>query len=461
MTVRRERERAGAARQGGSASTRTHTAELDRELAWLTRALEVRLHAHFADEPAELPPPPILQEAGSAYARTVADLRLDATERLVLVLALAPHLRPELLDVLFVQNKGLGRDFSEFGGWRGGNHKGFLPTGETAAFVAAGGDLDARVATLSMFRPEHPFASEDLVRLEAVGAYEPELGGALTVPADSVERLATGLRRKPNFSPDFPAKLLTTRLSWRDLVVPPETAAELEHIKAWVRHERRILDGWGLGRALKPGYRCLFYGPPGTGKTLTAALLGQELGLDVYRVDLSLIVSKYIGETEKNLGRVFDRAAHRDWLLFFDEADALFGKRTQTQSSNDRFANQEIAYLLQRVEDLPGVVILATNLKSNIDDAFARRFQSLVHFPMPDAEQRLSLWRGALGDKVRLGGDVRLEELAEQVELAGGGVINVVRHAAIAALNDGRELIAATDLMAGVAKEMRKQGRTL
>lgn len=437
-----------------------HARGLEAELAWLARRLDARLRSHFG-EATPLPPPPEAAGLAGAYGQVVRELGLDDRERLVLALALAPHLRPELLDPLFVQNTGLGRGFSEFGGWRGTHHTGFLPTGETAAFVVAGGELEARIAVQAMFRPEHVFRREELVRLEPLGSFEPELSGALTVPADWVERVATGHRPKPDFSPDFPAKRLTTRLGWDDLVLPVEAMVELAHIKGWVQHEHTILRDWGFDRALKPGYRCLFYGPPGTGKTLTAALLGQELALDVYRVDLSLMVSKYIGETEKNLARIFDRAANRDWLLFFDEADALFGKRTQTTTSLDRYGNQEIAYLLQRVEDFPGLVVLATNLKSNLDEAFARRFQSLVHFPMPEAEQRLALWRGALPDDVRLAADVRLQALAEDLELAGGAIVNVVRHAAIAALNDGRAAIARADLIAGVAKEMRKQGRTL
>src|SRR5204863_2251929 len=137
-------------------------------------------------------------------------------------------------------------------------------------------------------------------------------------------------------------------------------------------------------------------GPPGTGKTLTAGLLGKEFNKDVYRVDLSQIVSKYIGETEKNLSKIFDRAEHKDWILFFDEADALFGKRTNVQSSHDKYANQEVSYLLQRVEDYAGLLILSSNFKNNLDDAFIRRFHEVVHFPLPDARQRLILWEKSL-----------------------------------------------------------------
>lgn len=141
-----------------------------------------------------------------------------------------------------------------------------------------------------------------------------------------------------------------------------------------------------------------------------------------------MVVSKYIGETGKNLANVFDQAENKNWILFFDEADALFGKRTQASSSNDRHANQEISYLLQRVEDFPGTVILATNLKANIDEAFARRFQSVIYFPTPEADLRLRLWQGVLGDKCRLAEDVDLVDLAEKYALAGGAILNVVRY---------------------------------
>jgi SpoVK/Ycf46/Vps4 family AAA+-type ATPase len=220
------------------------------------------------------------------------------------------------------------------------------------------------------------------------------------------------------------------------------------------------MDDWGLGKSVKPGYRSLFYGPPGTGKTLTATLIGAEAGADVYRIDLSMVVSKYIGETEKNLANVFDQAQNKNWILFFDEADALFGKRTQTSSSNDRYANQEISYLLQRVEDFPGVVILATNLKANIDEAFARRFQSVIYFPMPDAEQRLRLWNGVFSRTTPRAADVDLESIAEQFELSGGAIINVMRYAAIKALQDSTPAVTQQYLLDGIAKERLKEGKT-
>ena len=203
----------------------------------------------------------------------------------------------------------------------------------------------------------------------------------------------------------------------------------------------------------------MFYGPPGTGKTLTASLLGKSAGLDVYRIDLSMVVSKFIGETEKNLANVFDQAENKNWILFFDEADALFGKRTQASSSNDRHANQEVSYLLQRVEDFPGVVILATNLKANLDDAFSRRFQSMIYFPMPGPEQRKALWEKAFSDHTVLDENFNLDELAYKHEMAGGAIINVVRYSSMKALKRGDNRILRKDVVDGIRKEFGKDGK--
>jgi|SRR5665213_1860576 len=439
-----------------------HIQALNRDLDWLDQVVKLRLEQHFQqlDGGFEAAAPPPEVPPGSALARLVDEGGLRPRDRLVLALSLAPHLRPEALDLFFVRNQNLDRGFTEFGGWKGLRHGGFLPTGETAAFLAAGPSLDRRIGLLDCFDPEHAFAREGVLKLDSDGSAEPQLSGALQVSAEALQRLTTGVWHKPDYNAQFPAKLITTPLTWDDLVLAPEVLDEVEAIQAWLGHGPELMRDWGLARTIKPGYRSLFYGPPGTGKTLTATLIGQAVQADVYRIDLSMVVSKYIGETEKNLARVFDQAQSRRWILFFDEADALFGKRTAASSSNDRHANQEIAYLLQRVEDFPGVVILATNLRNNIDEAFSRRFQSMIHFPMPDAEQRLRLWQSPLAPE-RLAPDVDLAALAEAYEISGGAIANVLRHAAIQAVRARRSRVAFGDLRAGLAKELRKEGRTL
>jgi SpoVK/Ycf46/Vps4 family AAA+-type ATPase len=174
-----------------------------------------------------------------------------------------------------------------------------------------------------------------------------------------------------------------------------------------------------------------------------------------------MIVSKYIGETEKNLSKIFDIAQHKNWILFFDEADALFGKRTAASSSNDRHANQQTAYLLQRIEDFPGIVILATNLKANMDDAFTRRFQAMIHFNMPSAEERYQLWNNAFSETCTLHPDIDLYKIAEEYELAGGSIINVLRFCALSAIRRNDSVVTKQELLAGLRREFKKENKTV
>jgi SpoVK/Ycf46/Vps4 family AAA+-type ATPase len=203
----------------------------------------------------------------------------------------------------------------------------------------------------------------------------------------------------------------------------------------------------------------LFYGPPGTGKTFTATLLGKQFNRDVYRIDLSQVVSKYIGETEKNLEKIFQKAEDKNWILFFDEADALFGKRTSVSSSHDRYANQETSYLLQRIEDFNGLVILASNNKTNIDQAFLRRFNAIVHFPIPDAVERLHLWNIYLPANHGLTGE-ELQNIADKYEVTGSTILNSIHNAAINAFALKR-LIMMNDLIESLKRELRKEDRML
>ena len=437
---------------------------LDRELTWFNRVLETRIALYFENAcPVrsiyEIVPPS-LDRDDSAYARVVKANGFGYDERLILILCLIPHIRPHLLDTFFIHNKNFDRPFTEFGGWKGITHGGFLPTGETASFILAAGDLEKRFELMTILGSDHGFAKRNILKLENNSGNEPFFSGALVISAEYLSLFTTGAVHKPDYNIAFPAKLTTTRLNREDLVLPGEVAEQIDHINCWIRHAAVIMDDWGYDRVIKPGYRCLFYGPPGTGKTLTATLIGQGVGMDVYRIDLSMIVSKYIGETEKNLANVFDQAENRNWVLFFDEADALFGKRTQANSSNDRHANQEISYLLQRIEDFPGLVILATNLKSNIDEAFARRFQSVVYFPAPDADERLELWQKILGLHHHNLDEDAVRYIASKYRLTGGAIVNVLRYAAVHALKRGMDRIAEMDLIKGISRELVKEGRT-
>jgi SpoVK/Ycf46/Vps4 family AAA+-type ATPase len=220
-----------------------------------------------------------------------------------------------------------------------------------------------------------------------------------------------------------------------------------------------MINEWDLKNKFKAGYKALFYGPPGTGKTFTATLLGKQFNRDVYRIDLSQVVSKYIGETEKNLEKIFQKAEDKNWILFFDEADALFGKRTSVSSAHDRYANQETSYLLQRIEDFNGLVILASNNKANIDQAFLRRFNAIVHFPIPDAVERIHLWNIYLPANHGLTGE-ELQNIADKYEVTGSTILNSIHNAAINAFALKR-LIMMNDLIESLKRELRKEDRML
>ena len=252
---------------------------------------------------------------------------------------------------------------------------------------------------------------------------------------------------------------LETPLDWDDLILAPRILHQIGEIIAWIDMGEDIRANPAFGRVLQPGFRSLFYGPPGTGKTLTASLIGKKTGHDVYRVDLSMIVSKWIGETEKNLANVFDRAEGNGWILFFDEADAIFGKRSDVNQANDRYANQEVSYLLQRVEQFDGVVLLASNLRGNIDPAFGRRFQSMIHFALPNAAERLRLWTSIFSDPALIGADVDFAQLAEAHELTGGAIVNVLRAAILSARRGGHAKMSRKDIDAGIRRELNKDGR--
>jgi AAA+ superfamily predicted ATPase len=445
---------------------------LERELSWFNSVLDARIALYFEHEKSaddsdasilEVSDitPPNHQGDESNYAELIDLAGIGFDERILLILALIPHIKPDLLDLLFTRNKNFDRGFTQFGGWKGQSHGGFLPTCETAAFLISGHDLKKRFTLTRYLEGESYLIEKGILFVEHKSQGEPFMSGALRVSTEYLNKLTSGLDHKPDYSIDFPAKLITSKLNWDDLVLSDEVMMEIENIITWINHSKTIMKDWGLEKVIKPGYRSLFYGPPGTGKTLTASLIGDTVGADVYRIDLSMVVSKYIGETEKNLANVFDQAESKNWILFFDEADALFGKRTQASSSNDRHANQEISYLLQRVEDFPGVVILASNIKANIDEAFSRRFQSVVYFPMPDAEHRLLLWKRILGNLKNLPLDISFKRLAESYELSGGAITNVVRYGAISTLQMKRTVMLEDDLVEGATRELRKEGKTV
>ena len=350
-------------------------------------------------------------------------------------------------------------DFPEIGGARDAENRAFLPTGETALFLLAGDDLEQRFAVQRILTADHWFAQENILRLEPAREGQPYWSGRLLLDPEYIELFTLGRVASPPFSAAFPAREISTEMEWDDLILNPEVLEQIDELKRWIEHHDTLLTDWGMASKIKPGYRALFYGLPGTGKTLTATLLGKYTGRKVFRVDLSTVVSKYIGETEKNLANLFDKARNKQWILFFDEADALFGKRTNVKDAHDRYANQEVSYLLQRVEEVDGLVILASNFKANMDEAFLRRFNAIIPFPFPNEAERVAIWRKSLPPNARFEDGIDLPARLGKFELAGGNIINVVQHACIEAIARNTNLIRLEDTLKGIRRELEKEGK--
>ena len=432
------------------------------ELKWLGQVIESRLNQYLQKkkpyrEVDSITPPTVGEQ--SHYTRFVRDHKLTFNERLVLFLALVPHISPQFLDEAITGSLDQQGEFPQLGGVRGKTFRGFLPTVETALFLIAGDDLQKRFQAKDMFSADHLFSTRQVIHLSTSEDHEPVTSSRLILDPDYVELFTSGKVIRPRMSTTFPAQWITTEMDWDDLVLVPSTLKQIREIETWIRYNDVLLYDWGMKKKIKPGYRCLFHGPSGTGKTLTATLLGKYTGKDVFRIDLSTVISKYIGETEKNLSNLFDKAASKDWILFFDEADALFGKRTNIRDAHDKYANQEVSYLLQRIENHPGLIILASNFKSNIDDSFIRRFHSVIYFPFPGAEERLLLWRKSFPEQLKLANGVQLGQIAVRYELSGANIINIVQYISLKALNDERTAIEMEDIIEGIRKEYDKEGK--
>ncbi len=271
-----------------------------------------------------------------------------------------------------------------------------------------------------------------------------------------------GARMKSNPALSRLAERVIQPYTWDDLVLPPSVMGTLRSILAQARYAHQVYEEWGFGTRLPygRGLAALFSGPAGTGKTMSAGILARELELDLYKIDLSGVVSKYIGETEKNLERIFSEAASANVILFFDEADALFGKRSEVKDAHDRYANIEISYLLQRMESYEGISILATNLGHHLDEAFTRRMQYVVEFPLPDAEERERIWRGLFPAGAPVEQSIDFNFLARRFELTGGHIKNCVLAAAFLAAETGGA-IRMEHLVQAVARELGKMGQAI
>ncbi|MFC5058254.1 ATP-binding protein [Saccharothrix xinjiangensis] len=327
-----------------------------------------------------------------------------------------------------------------------------LPDGRAARWARALGGEPAFLPELAGYR----LGAEELDRAVAVAA------GLAAVERRPVglEHVRAGVRARNGAGLDRLARRIVPGVGWDDVVLPARTRRQLTELVVRARHRERVLGEWRMrpGGGRGRGVVALFAGESGTGKTMSAEVVAAELGMDLYVVDLSTVVDKYVGETEKNLERIFTEAAGVHGVLLFDEADAVFGKRSEVQSAHDRYANVESAYLLQRVESFDGIAVLTTNLRSNLDEAFTRRIDVIADFPVPDTEQRRALWERCLGPALPRTDDLDLGFCAERFELAGGSIRACAVTAAYLAAAADRPVTMA-DVMTAVHQEYRKLGR--
>jgi len=433
---------------------------LDSAITYLSQVIETRLKNHFNTGShiidVHLMPRPENDGFVIPILQNFHLHELKQEEYLILLMALMPHIKPHFYDDIISRFLPDGGDLPQFGGIRGSRHRGFIPTGETALFILAGENLEYRFRLLELFGTEHFFYKKRILWIEETAEGEPYLSGKIILSQECVDLITQHKITKPRFGSNFPAQLLETEMDWNDLILNSKTSNQINELNLWLKHNHDLMYKFGMYKKFKPGYRVLFHGPPGTGKTFTATLLGKQCSRDVFKVDLSLMVSKYIGETEKNLSKLFDKAENKNWILFFDEADALFGKRTQVRDAHDRYANQEVSYLLQRVEQYDGLVILASNLKENIDDAFLRRFQSIVHFPLPNVEEKIQIFTRAFPKEFKNPERNEIYEVCKKYRLSGADIMNIILNCSVKSMERKDYKIKQEDILNFITKDFLK-----
>jgi SpoVK/Ycf46/Vps4 family AAA+-type ATPase len=393
---------------------------------------------------------------GSPLGDYIAKHTLNQEERIALLLSLITHVYPTFLREVSIESEnGVLYFFSQ----TRSDQKNADPTGETILYALAGDDVAGRIKALQFVHNNRLFNKLQALHIASTEKGEPAIRGKLLIYQDAFQEIVLGSTITPKLSEEFPAQEITTQMTWDDLILPEDTLHKLQNSKMWLEHNNTLLEELGMKKRLKPGYRVLFYGAPGTGKTLAASLLGKYTDKPVFRVDLSVLVSKYIGETEKHLANLFSKAEKKDWILFFDEADSVFGKRTNVRDAHDKYANQGVSYLLQKIETYPGMVILASNYKENIDNAFMRRFQSIVKFELPKMKERLRIWKHNIPEKLEQHASLKLDEIASKYVLNGSNIMNCIQDASLKALANKDRILTQEMVLESIKKEYQKEDK--
>lgn len=440
-----------------------NTRSLHSELNWLKKIIALRIEAlnslEEGAEPDDLDKiAPAGEQAYGIYGNFIQENELKEADRLLLILCFAAQYSPQILDAFLqkrTDNTGVSR---EVGGAYSRENGQFIPTLQTALFLLSGGNEAQIAAYYHYFQNNHFLFREQIITLEGISQnYDYLAGYVIRLEKSYFDYFLIGKKPRLDGSSNFPATLLETDKKFEDLILPDTTRDQLESLMNFIRFRKELfLESDVIGK-IKPGFTTLLYGRPGTGKTLTVSVIGKHLGVDVYIVNLSRVVSKYIGETEKNLEKIFERLEGKDCILFFDEADALFGKRTEVKDAKDRYANQEVAYLLQRIERCSCPVILASNYKQNLDDAFKRRILTFIHIPPPESHERLQMWQKGLPSSFQYEPVNLPEKLANDYPLTGANISNVIKLGCIQAMSEGTKEVTLERLEGYIHQEMRKE----
>jgi len=438
-------------------NSNTAISVLHNEINWLQSVIDQVMRSYTLQDTEEKDwreiPLPELPETGSPYADTVKRWQVDIYSRLALALAMAPHIRPEVLDIFLGKSQVHDKGYTEFGGVTDKSHSGFLPTGQTLNFLISASKPELINETMSILGKDSILIQEQVLMLAPADKYAPRLSGLLAISLEWLDYFLTGRKGGPEYSAAFPAQILTTDMMWDDLVADQAIQAQLSEIKTWMADGDELMKKWGLDKKIKPGYKAVFYGAQGTGKTLAATLLGKDSGRDVYRADLAMISTGDTEKIEAQLYQLFSVAEGKNMILYFDNADILFEK----QGTGNGHGYTLAAYMQHYMESFPGVAILSAGHAVYTDSKLASLLQAFIHFTMPNANERYQLWQSALPRDIALSEDTDMRKIAEDHVLSGGSIMNAVRFCALASAKRNDSVIQRADILSGIEREMKKK----
>lgn len=438
-----------------SENTSENIACISGELDWIAQRI-VNLNNNDLSEYMPLPP----LKPGTAYEKLVTEHGLVESDRVMLNLALASLIKPAILAPFALLFKTADRK-ARFGGVIKEQTSCFFPTVRTALYLLSNDDEEMLIYYLSHFTGRHKLFTSNVLRIEPLKDHNANfLDQELHFNEQFLPAILRGDPPSLDGDSGFPARRGKRTHTMKDVILDQTTITELEKLRRFARNMKNL---WQLPNSsrYRQNFIGIFSGDPGTGKSHTAEAIGNELNLPVYKVNFAQLVSKYIGETEKNLERVFDRFSGQPSILFFDEAESIFSKRTEVKDSHDKHSNNEQSFLLQKIEEYNGIVILATNvqnLSQYFDKAFQRRIRQIVTFNFPEYTERIRLWENALSDPFKFEEGL-VDSLAKNYQFSGGGIYNIISEGIIEALDRNTEIISFEMLEQAMMDEFKKTGR--